>query len=197
MSSPAGHETGARTGPLQETDVKPCSDLTNGSLEALFAPYGVMVRWVAEGEAIPGTFWGEPEAGIIGGVLWLRPDTPVHSALHEGGHLVCAGADRRASIHTDAGGDFAEEDAVCYLQILLAGRLPEMGPARMMADMDEWGYTFRLGSARAWFEEDAEDALAWLEERGLVADGELAAIGQAPPGAPATGGGPGQAELGG
>jgi hypothetical protein len=33
---------------------------------------------------------------------------------------------------------------------------------------DEWGYTFRLGSTRAWFENDAEDALAFLLGRGLV-----------------------------
>jgi len=184
MTAPAGDEAGARNGSFPDVDVKACSDLTNGSLEALLAPYGIAVRWVGEGEDIPGTFWGEPEAGIIGDTVWLRPDTPVHSALHEAGHLVCAGADRRASIHTDAGGDFAEEDAVCYLQILLADRLPKMGSARMMADMDAWGYTFRLGSARAWFETDAEDAQAWLEERGLVADGEPAADGQASPGAP-------------
>jgi hypothetical protein len=34
--------------------------------------------------------------------------------------------------------------------------------------MDAWGYTFRLGSARAWFERDAEDARTWLAARGLV-----------------------------
>jgi len=39
---------------------------------------------------------------------------------------------------------------------------------RVMADMDAWGYTFRLGSARAWFEHDAEDARAWLVARGLL-----------------------------
>lgn len=205
MSTTADPEAGTRTGPSQERDVKRCSHLTSGSLEALFAPYGVHVRWVEAGVDIPGTFWGEPEAGIIGNTLWLRPDTPVHSALHEGGHLVCAGAERRPTIHTDAGGDFAEEDAVCYLQILLADRLPEMGRARMMEDMDTWGYTFRLGSARAWFEEDAEDALAGLVERGLVADGELVvgddpAAGhpdaQAAPGASGTTGGNAQADVG-
>jgi hypothetical protein len=37
-----------------------------------------------------------------------------------------------------------------------------------MQDMDAWGYTFRLGSARAWFEEDAEDARTWLQQRGLL-----------------------------
>jgi hypothetical protein len=34
--------------------------------------------------------------------------------------------------------------------------------------MDEWGYSFRLGSARAWFEQDAEEARAWLETAGII-----------------------------
>lgn len=174
VSEVGGAAPGADLSP--ELDVKRCRDLTAGHLEALFAAYGVEVRWVEDGAAIPGTFWGEPEAGIIGDVLWVRPDTPVHSALHEGGHLVCAGATRRASIHTDAGGDFAEEDAVCFLQILLADRLPDLGAARMMEDMDTWGYTFRLGSTRAWFEGDAEDARQGLVDRGLLAADGLTAV---------------------
>jgi hypothetical protein len=77
-------------------------------------------------------------------------------------------AGKRASIHTDASESQAEEDAACYLQILLADELPGVGSTRLMADMDAWGYTFRLGSTRAWFERDAEDARAWLVARGLV-----------------------------
>jgi hypothetical protein len=34
--------------------------------------------------------------------------------------------------------------------------------------MDAWGYTFRLGSAGAWFEHDAENARDWLIEHGLL-----------------------------
>ena len=34
--------------------------------------------------------------------------------------------------------------------------------------MDAWGYSFRLGSTRAWFERDAEDARAWLAARSLL-----------------------------
>jgi hypothetical protein len=34
--------------------------------------------------------------------------------------------------------------------------------------MDAWGYTFRLGSARAWFERDATDACIWLRENGVT-----------------------------
>jgi hypothetical protein len=36
-----------------------------------------------------------------------------------------------------------------------------------MADMDAWGYSFRLGSTRAWFEHDADDARVFLQARGL------------------------------
>jgi hypothetical protein len=37
-----------------------------------------------------------------------------------------------------------------------------------MADMDAWGYSFRLGSAARWFQEDADDARQWLAARGLL-----------------------------
>jgi hypothetical protein len=146
-----------------------CRDLPAGALAALLGRFGLALRALGEGEPIPGSYWGAPEAGIRGDLVFVRPDTPVHSALHEACHLICAGPGRRAAIDTDAGGDFAEEDAVCYLQIVLAGELPGVGRARMTADMDAWGYTFRLGSAGAWFAGDAEDARAWLVARGLLA----------------------------
>jgi hypothetical protein len=38
----------------------------------------------------------------------------------------------------------------------------------VLADMDAWGYTFRLGSAAAYVQHDAEDAWAWLQRAGLV-----------------------------
>ena len=146
----------------------PVSALAPHALETLLAPYGLVIE-AASGE-IPGSYWGESEAGLIANRLILRPDTPVHSALHEACHWICADSGRRASVHTDAGGDDLEECAVCYLQILLAQRLPGYSGERMLADMDAWGYSFRLGSARAWFERDAEDARAWLAEHGLLPD---------------------------
>jgi len=77
---------------------------------------------------------------------------------------------RRAGLDRDAGGDDIEEAAVCYLQILLADYLPGVGRDRLMQDMDAWGYSFRLGSSRAWFESDAADARAWLLDRALLID---------------------------
>jgi hypothetical protein len=76
--------------------------------------------------------------------------------------------ERRAGLHTDAGGDDAEESAVCYLQVLMAQAIPNVGMPRMFADMDEWGYSFRLGSAGTWFAEDADDARQWLRRHGLI-----------------------------
>lgn len=135
---------------------------------ALLARYGLRLHALAEGEPIPGSYWGAPEAGIIGENVYVRPDTPVHSMLHEACHLIVLPPERRAAVHTDATDSVAEEDATCYLQILLADALPGVGSDRLMADMDAWGYSFRLGSARAWFERDAEDARAWLAGRGLA-----------------------------
>lgn len=140
---------------------------------ALLARYGLTLQRVADGEAIPGSFWGDEEAGIIGHLVYARDDTPVHSLLHEAGHLIVLPPERRALVHTDATDSIAEEDATCYLQIVLADQLPGVGRERLMADMDAWGYTFRLGSARAWFSEDAGNARQWLIQHGLLdADGE-------------------------
>jgi hypothetical protein len=137
-------------------------------LGRVLAAYGMRCQQVGDAESIPGSFWGDSEAGLVGNCLLLRGDTPVHSVLHEAGHYVCMTAVRRSGLHTDAGGDYAEENAVCYLQILLADYLPGVGRHRLMCDMDAWGYSFRLGSARAWFECDAEDARDWLLGHGLI-----------------------------
>ena len=126
------------------------------------------LRLVAPEEIIPGSYWGEREAGLIGAKIFARLDTPLHSVLHESAHFICMTPERRAGLDTDAGGDDAEESAVCYLQIVLADSLPNVGQQRMCRDMDEWGYSFRLGSAAAWFVEDAEDARAWLIRHGLL-----------------------------
>jgi hypothetical protein len=138
------------------------------ALQLLLERYGLEFRLVAPQEIIPGSYWGEREAGLINSILYARLDTPLHSVLHEGAHFICMTPERRAGLDTDAGGDHAEENAVCFLQIILARKLPPGGAERMCADMDEWGYTFRLGSAAAWFKEDADDARAWLVNHGIL-----------------------------
>lgn len=153
---------------VAEPAVLTCGELPTGALADLLAGFGIGVETVTAGAPIPGSWFGDPEAGIRGRTLFVRADTPVHSALHEACHLVLATIEGRGPIDADAGGGYDEEDAVCYLQILLAGRLPGFGRERALADMDAWGYSFRLGSAAAWFERDAGDARAFLAARGLV-----------------------------
>ena len=137
-------------------------------LSVLLEPYGLVCEQVADAAAIPGSFWGDSEAGLVGNHLLLRLDTPVHSVLHEACHYLCMTPARRDGLHTDAGGDYDEENAVCYLQILLAAQLSAVGSERLMRDMDAWGYSFRLGSARNWFQRDATDACHWLQAHGLI-----------------------------
>jgi hypothetical protein len=150
------------------TDVLRLADTGFEAAAALLARHGLELVRVAEGESIPGCYWGEPEAGVIASRVYARADTPVHSLLHEACHLLVADPARRASIHTDASDSLEEEDATCYLQIVLADGIPGFGRTRAFADMDAWGYSFRLGSSRAWFEQDADDARAFLEQRGLL-----------------------------
>jgi len=134
----------------------------------LLAGHGLALERVGDGQDIPGSYWGAPEAGLVGERVYVRGDTPVHSLLHEACHLIVMPRERRATVHTDASDSIDEEDATCYLQILLADALPGVGRERLMHDMDAWGYSFRLGSTRAWFERDADNARAWLAERGLL-----------------------------
>ena len=137
-------------------------------LRTLLGRYGLQICSVEPGESIAGSHWGECEAGLIESRLYVRTDTPLHSVLHEAAHYICMDETRRGSLHTDAGGTDQEENAVCYLQILLAGEIRDCGRDRMMRDMDAWGYTFRLGSTRAWFEQDADDARVWLSVHGII-----------------------------
>jgi hypothetical protein len=138
------------------------------ALQALLERYGLAMVLVPPERNIPGSYWGEREAGLIGPTLYARLDTPLHSILHEAAHFICMTDQRRAGLDTDAGGDEAEESAVCYLQVLLAGVLAHIGRERICRDMDDWGYSFRLGSAAVWFAEDADDARRWLFRHAII-----------------------------
>jgi len=145
-----------------------CGDIDSTQFEQLLGRYSLILEWVNDGEDIPGSYWGDSEAGIIANRLIVRRDTPLHSALHEGCHYICMDQERRSGLDTDAGGGYDEENGVNYLQLLLSDYVPECGINRMFQDMDEWGYSYRLGSARAWFEQDAEDAKQWLLSHRLI-----------------------------
>ncbi len=149
-------------------DVLRLRDIAFADAAALLARYDLALERVPDDAPIPGSYWGDSEAGLIGSTVYARADTPVHSLLHEACHLIVLPPERRAAVHTDATDSVEEEDAVCVLQALLADALPGVGRERLLHDMDAWGYSFRLGSARAYVEQDAEDAWRWLQARGLL-----------------------------
>ena len=144
------------------------AELSLEGLRSLLDDYGLTLTLLADGAEIPGSHWGAPEAGIIGREVLVRPDTPVHSLLHEAAHVICMDAQRRDHLHTDAGGDDLEECGVCYLQLLLGDELVDYSLAQQFRDMDCWGYSYRLGSAQDWFEQDADDARQWLRAQQLI-----------------------------
>ena len=143
------------------------SEFESTKLIELLARFDLQLICCADQQPIPGSYWGDDEAGIKANNLYARGDTPLHSILHEACHYICVSAERRRCLDTNAASDEDEENAVCYLQVLLAEQLAGMGRIRMFADMDAWGYSFRLGSSQAWFDTDADDALQWLGLHGI------------------------------
>ena len=149
-------------------DVVRLNDLSVHAIGVLLGKLGLTLRVVQDDQAITASFWGETEAGLKDDILYARGDTPIHSILHEACHYVCMSDDRRRGLNTNAGGDYDEENGVCYLQVLLADQLSGFGRDRILVDMDTWDYSFRLGCARAWFETDAADARLWLVRHGVI-----------------------------
>ena len=144
------------------------ADVPRAALDALLGRFGLTLNLQADDEPITGSYWGDSEAGVVGATVFARNDTPIHSLLHETCHIICMSPNRRAELHTDAGGDDLEEAAVCYLQVVLADDIESCGRSRLMADMDQWGYSFRHGNTLSWFESDAEDARKWLIRHQLL-----------------------------
>ena len=150
------------------TEVLTVADIGHDVLAEFLGRFDLELIVQSTGDVITGSFWGDAEAGIVGHSIFVRPDTPVHSLLHESSHVICMDGDRRSRLDRDAGGDDLEESAVCYLQIVLADHIAGVGRERIMDDMDAWGYSFRLGSTRAWFENDADDAKEFLLNHNLI-----------------------------
>lgn len=145
-------------------------DVPLASIQALLRKFGLLLTVESPEQPITGSFWGDREAGIVANNVFVRSDTPIHSLLHEACHMICMDEERRSGLDRDAGGDDMEEAAVCYLQILLADEIDGVGRERLMQDMDDWGYSFRLGRTGLWFAKDAEDAVQWLQHKGLIDD---------------------------
>ena len=145
-------------------------DINLNELIIFFSKFKLTLTFTDLGQPIPGSFWGDQEAGLITNQIYVRLDTPVHSALHESCHFICMDQQRRLALNTNAGGTTDEENAVCYLQILLSDHLSFIDRKKMMQDMDTWGYSFRLGSTEAWFKSDAEDARLWLLKHKIITE---------------------------
>lgn len=158
----------AAPAPAPAAGVVPFAALDRTEVETLLAAYGARLVEVPAGAAIPGSYWGEAEAGLVGNAVYVRADTPAHSLLHELCHYVCMDAARRAALATDAGGTDDEECGVCYLEVLLASRFTGFGAERCLSDMDAWGYSFREGSVRDWLAGDGAFACAWLLAHDLI-----------------------------
>ncbi len=154
--------------PAKKQAVLTVGEISPEAIDSLLDRFDLRVIWIADDAPITGSFWGDPEAGIIGHQVFIRRDTPVHSLLHEACHIICMSPDRRENLNRDAGGADIEESAVCYLQVVLADFLPGVGRNRLMQDMDAWGYSFRFGTTKRWFATDAGDARAWLQNEGLL-----------------------------
>ena len=77
--------------------------------------------------------------------------------------------ERRVGLDRDAGGDDPEENAVCYLQILLADELPGVGPRRDSARTWTRGATASAWAARApGSKAMRDDARIWLAGSGVI-----------------------------
>lgn len=135
------------------------------ALRVLLRVLGVRLVIHRTEASLPGSYWGDSEAGVSGRSLHVRGDTPLHSLLHEACHIACAGAESDRSFDRDAGGCDDEEAGVCFMQIRLADALPGAGADRLCQDMDDWGYSFREGSAAAFANGDAQIAGEWLRKQ--------------------------------
>ena len=130
---PIARVVSASPAPAEPATVVALAALDRAEIAALLDAYGARLVTVRAGDAIPGSYWGDSEAGLIGNAVYVRADTAAHSFLHELSHYVCMTSERRAALATDAGGDDAEEAGVCYLQVLLADRLRDFGAARCLS----------------------------------------------------------------
>ncbi|MDB6163306.1 MAG: hypothetical protein JWL98_738, partial [Xanthomonadaceae bacterium] len=68
-------EAGKSVAPTINGDVLLLRDIAIADVTALLARYDLQLQVVPDGGPIPGSYWGEPEAGIISNVVHARADT--------------------------------------------------------------------------------------------------------------------------
>ncbi|MDB2544126.1 hypothetical protein N9X63_03545 [Woeseiaceae bacterium] len=57
-------------------------DFENKELNNLINKYHFKLKILADHETIPASFWGDPEAGLIGKTIFVKKITPLHSFFH-------------------------------------------------------------------------------------------------------------------
>lgn len=143
-------------------------NIQSDAMRPLFDRYQLQLHEVSSNNEIPYSFWGTPEAGRQQSILYARADTPIHSLLHEACHFICMPPSLRHQPSIDAGGTAEEEDACCYLQLILSDYVPGFNQHIHLHDMNIWGYNFRLGSSARWFYADSDDARDWLIRHNII-----------------------------
>src|SRR5262245_26365183 len=68
--------------------LKLLGDVDRSQIVSLLARFGLRLAETREGEPIPGSYWGDSEAGLVLDRIHARRDTPIHSILHEASHYV-------------------------------------------------------------------------------------------------------------
>ena len=68
-------------------DVLRIRDIDMQPVTQFLAEQNLSLMTVADDTDIPGSHWGDDEAGLIAGKLYARSDTPLHSVLHEACHF--------------------------------------------------------------------------------------------------------------
>ena len=169
MNSPRCQRSSSRLKPLLQTPLTCCClrDIGFDDVAALLARYGLAARARRRRRADPRQLLGRTRSRPDRPRVHARDDTPVHSLLHEAAHLIVLPPERARRAYRRH--RFGRGRRRRLRAAVAARRRPaRRRPRALMADMDAWGYTFRLGSARAYFERDAEDAGPGCSARGLV-----------------------------
>ena len=84
-------------------------DSNKAEVAGLLARFGLSLVCCVGHHIIPGSYWGDDEAGLKGNSLYARGDTPLHSILHEACHYICVSDERRQRLDTNAGSDEARK----------------------------------------------------------------------------------------
>jgi len=129
--------------------------------------YGLSLHLVAPDEVIPARI-GASARRADGIQIFARLDTAGAFGAARGRpfYLHDAGTARRLGYRCRRRS--CGRECVCYLQIILAQSLPNVGRERMCRDMDEWAIRSGWEAPRSGSIQDAEDARDWLMRHGVL-----------------------------